>query len=79
MFDKLDDLLRRYEEVLGLLGMPDVASDPSNFRKLSKEESDLKPVVDAYTEYKQSKQDIADSLEMLDSESDEEMKEMLKE
>jgi len=79
MFDKLEDLLRRYEEVLGLLGMPDVASDPNNFRKLSKEESELKPLVDAYKEYKQAKQDIADSLEMLDAESDEDMKEMLKE
>lgn len=79
MFDKLEDLLRRYEEVLGLLGMPDVAADPNNFRKLSKEESDLKPLVDAYTAYKQSKQDIDDSLEMLDAETDEDMKEMLKE
>ena len=79
MFDKLDDLLRRYEELLGLLGMPDVAADPQNFMKLSKEENELKPIVDAYTEYKKSKQDIADSLELLDSESDEDMKEMLKE
>lgn len=79
MFDKLEDLLRRYEEVLGLLGMPDVAADPDRFRKLSKEENDLKPIVDAYKEYKQSKQDIEDSLELLDAESDEDMKEMLKE
>lgn len=79
MFDKLDDLIRRYEEILGLLGMPDVASDPDNFRKLSKEESELKPLVDTYSAYKQAKQDIDDSLELLDSESDEDMKEMLKE
>ncbi len=78
MFDKLEDLLRRYEEVLGLLGMPDVASDPDRFRKLSKEENELKPIVDAYNEYKRAGQDIEDSLEMLDAESDEEMKEMLK-
>ena len=79
MFDKLEDLLHRYEEVLGLLGMPDVASDPDRFRRLSKEENDLKAIVDVYKAYKQSRQDIEDSLELLDSESDEDMKEMLKE
>ena len=79
MFDKLDDLLIRYEELMEELHSPDVTSDTNRFRKLMKEQSDLAPLVDAYTEYKKCKQDIADSLEMLDSESDEEMKEMLKE
>ncbi|MBR6328814.1 MAG: peptide chain release factor 1 [Lachnospiraceae bacterium] len=79
MFDKLEALLHRYEELLELLGMPDVAANPDNFRKLSKEESELKPIVDAYREYKRSKQDVQDSLDMLEGESDEDMKEMLKE
>jgi len=79
MFDRLEDMLRRYEEVLSLLGMPDTASDPDRFMKLSKEESELKPIVDAYTQYKKAGKDIEDSLEMLDTESDEDMKEMLKE
>lgn len=44
---------------------------PERFRKLMKEQSDLAPIVAAYKEYKQCKQNIADSLAMLDEESDE--------
>lgn len=79
MFDKLDGLLIRFEEIINELHEPTVANNPERFRKLMKEQRDLTPIVDAYTEYKKCKQDIGDSLELLDSESDEEMKEMLKE
>ena len=79
MFDKLEDLLIRYEELMSELSEPDVANNPERFRKLMKEQSDLTPLVEAYKEYKKSKQDIEDSLMMLEEESDEEMREMLKE
>ena len=79
MFYKLEDLLIRFEELMGELSSPDVTSNQERFRKLMKEQSDLTPIVEAYKEYKKSKQDIADSLEMLEAESDEDMREMLKE
>ena len=79
MFDKLEDLLIRFEELMGELSSPDVTSNQERFRKLMKEQSDLTPIVEAYRDYKKSKQDIADSLEMLEAESDEDMREMLKE
>ena len=79
MFDKLDDLLIRFEELMSELSEPDVANNPEHFRKLMKEQSDLAPIVAAYKEYKQCKQNIADSLAMLDEESDEEMRELAKE
>lgn len=79
MFDKLDDLVIRLEEVLNQLSEPDVASDAERFRKLMKEQSDLTPIVDTYKEYKQNKQNIEDSLALLDEESDEEMRELAKE
>ena len=79
MFDKLEDLLNRYEDVMNELQSPGVTDDQTRFRKLMKEQSDLTPIVEAYTAYKKSKQDIDDSLPMLESESDEEMREMLKE
>ena len=79
MFDKLEDLLIRLEEILSELNEPTVANNQERFRKLMKEQSDLTPIVDAYKEYKKSKQDIEDSLSMLDIESDEDMREMLKE
>ena len=79
MFDKLDDLLIRFEEVLNELGEPDVTSNPDRFQKLMKEQSELQPIVDAYKEYKACQQTVEESLMMLDEESDEEMREMLKE
>ena len=79
MFDRLEDLLIRYEELMSELSEPDVANNPERFRKLMKEQSDLTPIVEAYIEYKQCKQNIEDSLAMLDEETDEEMKELAKE
>ena len=79
MFDKLEDLLIRFEEVLSELGEPDVASNQERFQKLMKEQAELQPIVDAYKEYKKSKETIEDSLAMLEEENDEEMREMLKE
>ena len=79
MFDKLEDLLIRFEEILSELQEPDVANDQNRFRKLMKEQNDLTPIVEAYREYKTCKQAIADSLEMLEIESDVEMRELAKE
>ena len=79
MFDKLEDLLIRFEEIMGELHEPTVTNNQERFRKLMKEQSDLTPIVDAYTEYKKCKQDIEDSLSMLEEEKDEEMREMIKE
>ena len=79
MFDKLEDLLIRFEEIMGELNEPDVTSNQARFRALMKEQSDLTPIVEAYREYKKCTQDIEDSLTMLEEESDAEMKEMLKE
>ena len=79
MFDKLEDLRIRLDEILNELQEPDVANDQNRFRKLMKEQNDLTPIVEAYNEYKEGKQAIEDSLEMLEEESDEEMRELAKE
>ena len=79
MFQKLDDLLMRYEDLTAELNNPSVVENQTRFRKLMKEQSDLTPLVDAYKEYKACQQTVADSLEMLDTESDEELREMAKE
>ncbi|MGF0031775.1 peptide chain release factor 1 [Bariatricus sp. SGI.154] len=79
MFDRLEDLLIRLEEILSELQEPDVASDQVRFRKLMKEQNDLTPIVEAYKEYKSCKQAVEDSLQMLEEESDEEMRELAKE
>lgn len=79
MFDKLEDLLKRFEELELELSDPQVAADTNRFRKLMKEQSDLQPIVEAYRLYRSAKQNIQDSLELLETESDEEMRELAKE
>ena len=79
MFDKLEDLLLRFEDVLNELNEPSVVNDQGRFRMLMKEQNDLQPIVDAYQEYKKCRETVEESLQMLEEENDEEMREMLKE
>ena len=79
MFENLEDTQIRLEELMSELSEPDVASNPDRFRRLMKEQSELTPIVNAYKEYKQCKQNIEDSLAMLEEESDEEMRDLAKE
>ncbi len=79
MFEKLEDLVDRIDTINNMLTDPDVVSDQNKFRKLMKEQSDLTPIVEKYKEYKDAKQTIDDSLQMLEEESDEELREMAKE
>lgn len=79
MFDRLEDLLIRFEEIMSELNEPSVVNDQNRFRALMKEQNDLAPIVEAYKEYKNCKQNIEDSLAMLEEESDEEMRELAKE
>ena len=79
MFDRLEDIVIRLEEILRQLNEPGVADDPAGFQKLMKEQAELQPIADAYLEYKKNQQTIQDSLELLESENDEDMREMLKE
>ena len=73
MFDRLEDTVKRYEDITAELGNPDVVNDQEKFRKLMKEQSELQPIVEAYKEYKKNKETIEDSLSMLESEKDEEI------
>ena len=79
MFDKLEDILVRLEEILRDLSEPGVANDQKRFTQLMKEQAELTPIAEAYRAYKQAQQDEQDSLAMLEEENDEEMREMLKE
>ncbi|MBP5151603.1 MAG: peptide chain release factor 1 [Lachnospiraceae bacterium] len=78
MFDKLEDLLLRFEDIMSELASPGVTDNQTRFRALMKEQSDLAPIVEAYKKYKKAKQDIEDSLAMLEEENDDDMREMLK-
>ena len=79
MFDKLEDILVRYQEITDELNNPEVVNDQQRFRKLMKEQTDICAIVEKYTEYKTTKESIEDSLLMIEEETDEEMKELAKE
>ncbi|MBE5953973.1 MAG: peptide chain release factor 1 [Lachnospiraceae bacterium] len=79
MFDRLEDLVARLDEIQLSLSDPSVISDQDKFRRLMKEQAELAPIVEKYLEYKNAKQTIEDSLMMLDEESDEELRELAKE
>ena len=78
MFENLEDIIVHYDEVMAALGSPDVANDQNRFRKLMKEQSDLAPLVNTYKDYKLALSDQEDSLALLESENDEEIRDMAK-
>jgi peptide chain release factor 1 len=80
MFDRLEAVEQRYEQIQHDLQNPSVASDQVRYRSLMKESSDLATVVNLYRQYRKIKQDREGAIELLSSgESDATMKEMAKE
>lgn len=80
MFDKLADIENEFELLTRKMSDPDVAQDHSLFRKLSKQRSELEPLVSAYQDYNRIKSQMTDAHEILsDSESDREMKALAEE
>ena len=79
MFDRLEDLLRHYEEISAELLAPDAAFDPKRYQALLREQAELQPIVDAYRAYKKTRQDLSDAKELLGAEKDPEMRDLLKE
>jgi peptide chain release factor 1 len=79
MFDKLEDTLIRFEEILRDLSEPGVADNQKRFQKLMKDQAELAPIVSTYREFKQAKQDEEEALAMINDESDGEMKDMARE
>ena len=78
MFDQLDIVEERYEQLNELLSDPDVVNDSDKLRKYSKEQADLQKTVDVYRNYKAKKEELADIEEMLSETDDKEEVEMLK-
>ncbi|MEO2249214.1 peptide chain release factor 1 [Staphylococcus saprophyticus] len=79
MFDQLDIVEERYEQLNEMLSDPDVVNNPDNLRKYSKEQAELQKAVDVYRDYKQTKEDISEVEEMLRDTKDNDEIEMLKE
>ena len=79
MFERLAEIENKYMDLADQVNDPEVISNQSKWRKLMKEYSDMTPLVEAYNEYKQLKEDIAEGLELLSDKIDEEFRELVKE
>lgn len=79
MYDKLQGVEGRYEELGELLSDPEVISDTKRLMALTKEEANLRETVSVYRRYKVVVDDIADTEEMLGENLDSDMAEMAKE
>jgi len=79
MFSKLDSVESRYEEVNMSLQRPDIASDQKRYRALMKELSELEKIVVLYRDFKKKTASLKDSKDLFISESDNEMRELLRE
>ena len=77
MFDKLDFILEKYEELSLKVSDPDIIANQPVWKKHMKELGELEPVALKYKEYKKAKEEMDAAKEMLDSD-DEEMKELAK-
>jgi peptide chain release factor 1 len=77
MFDKLDFILEKYEELSLKVSDPDIISNQPVWKKHMKELGELEPIALKYKEYKKAKEEMDAAREMLDSD-DEEMKELAK-
>jgi len=77
MFDRLSEIEQRYAQLDELLSSPDVYNDPREAAKLSKEQKELAPIVEAYRDYKRAQNAEAEALEMLGGHPDPDFRELL--
>src|SRR5207248_2893883 len=79
MFERLNQIEARYEELTQALASPDIMTDSAKFQKAAKAHSEISPMVERYREYKDLKKGIAESRAMLAEEKDPEMRAYAKE
>ena len=79
MFDKLDFITEKYQELSEKVADPAIIADQATWQKYMKEMSELEPIVKAYESYKKKKAELSDAWDIVNMEDDEEMREMAKE
>ncbi len=76
MLDRLEKVRERYDEVTRLLSNPDIVNNQERYRELSKEHSDLTPLIKSYDVYRKTKTDLAGIKEITETSSDPDMKQL---
>ena len=74
MFERLDQIEARYEDLTQALASPETINDSARYQKTAKAHSELTSIVEKYREYKDLKKGIADSKAMLIDEKDPDMR-----
>ncbi|MFQ9893308.1 MAG: peptide chain release factor 1 [Emergencia sp.] len=78
MFDKLDFIVEKYQEMSLKVSDPEVINDQPTWQKYIKEMGEMEPIVKKYEEYKKAKTDFAEAKDIVENESDEEMRDLAK-
>ena len=78
MFDKLDFITEKYKEMALKVSDPEVINNQPLWQKYIKEMGEMEPVVKKYEEYRKAKNDLADAKEIVENESDEELRDLAK-
>ncbi|MDD7718851.1 MAG: peptide chain release factor 1 [Eubacteriaceae bacterium] len=78
MFDKLDFIVEKYEEMSLKVSDPEIINNQPLWQKYIKDMGEMEPIVKKYAEYKKAKEELADAKEIVEMESDEEMRDLAK-
>ena len=78
MFDKLDFILEKYEELSQKVSDPEVIGNQPVWQKYVKEMGEMEPIVKKYEEYKKAKEGLRDAKDIVENEADEEMRDLAK-
>ena len=78
MFDKLDFIVEKYEEMSLKVSDPEIINNQPLWQKYIKDMGEMEPIVKKYAEYKNAKEELADAKEIVEMESDEEMRDLAK-
>ena len=77
MIDKLAEVEQRYEALSHQMADPEVATDPERVGKLAQEQSSLEEIVGLYRDYRDTERQLAESEDLMASETDEEMRQLV--
>ena len=78
MFDKLDFIVEKYKDMSLKVSDPDVIADQPTWQKYIKDMGEMEPIVKKYEEYKKAKDELAMAKEILETENDEELRDLAK-
>ena len=78
MFDKLDFIVEKYKDMSLKVSDPDVIADQHTWQRYIKDMGEMEPIVKKYEEYKKAKEELAMAKEILETENDEELRDLAK-